>query len=286
MPFCDAHPVVGIDLDTRSLTSPPPVVLLAVGPSKFRLLTRLMYKDRTGHPYPVPPDTGVETTDLASVPWPLWGVLAPYGHQLRPALLHDHLCDLANAMSEGGTEARRTADFMFREALGSVGVPIVRRNVFWAGVSFGRYRSFRPVLATLIAVLAFVSAVVFWTAVGTAVHPFVHLSWSRRLHDFLVGHMVLVQSLAWPDAYVLFVVWAALVVVGMAVFGRDCLAIMTALLASPFVLPALIGTLASSGFLLAVDWAVATSARRLGGTAERYPLPTPGPMLRVSHWLR
>ena len=98
----------------------------------------------------------------------LWAILAPYGRQLRPALLHDFRCDVAAgrvastpgtatppaAALPGGTPSepvRREADELFREALRSEGVGPGRAWLFWTGVSFGRFFAFNRVPAALLA---------------------------------------------------------------------------------------------------------------------------------------
>jgi hypothetical protein len=136
----------------------------------------------------VPPHAGNvstpgQSTDLASVPGFLWGILGPYGQHLRSALLHDHLCEVANgvvAPDPGNRNAngqpippgrtpvqlRTEADHLFREALRSEGVGSARSWIFWTGVSYGRFfisrRLFAPakVLGVMLAVLVFAVAVV------------------------------------------------------------------------------------------------------------------------------
>lgn len=91
---------------------------------------------------------GEATTDLASVPSFLWGVLASYGPQLLPALLHDQRCEEIRVEKRTGRNGlfleRSTADYEFRKALADVGVGPVRRRVFWAGVALGKYFSYGP----------------------------------------------------------------------------------------------------------------------------------------------
>jgi hypothetical protein len=88
-----------------------------------------------------------ETTDLASVPPILWGLIASYGRHTLPALMHDHLCDIADEKSESGenwSHWRARADEAFHSALrdpeGGFGLtsPPWRAVMLWAGVAVGR----------------------------------------------------------------------------------------------------------------------------------------------------
>jgi len=76
-------------------------------------------------------------TDLASVPVPLWGVIASYGRQTLPAILHDAASrELAtsDAPASARRAARRDADHLFRETLRQSGTGPVRRLLMWAAV--------------------------------------------------------------------------------------------------------------------------------------------------------
>lgn len=79
-------------------------------------------------------------TDLATVPPFLWGVVASYGRQTLPAILHDMLC-YASALPEQPRAyrraARRAADAIFRDTLRDSGSGVVRRWLMWAGVRLG-----------------------------------------------------------------------------------------------------------------------------------------------------
>jgi hypothetical protein len=110
-------------------------------------------------------------TDLASVPNLIWGLMASYGKQTLPALLHDMLCDEASDRKKEGDrqrayQDRRFADNLIRHALRSTGVDWFRRWNFWAGVTFGRYFKFQPWLGVLVALLAAAASVVFYTGLG------------------------------------------------------------------------------------------------------------------------
>ncbi len=128
---------------------PPPIRLLQRGENTFQLLTGFRYRDPSpdGKVYVVerhdetkPPD-GDNGTDLASIPAPLWGLIASHGRQTLPALLHDDLCVKARHCDDG-LAYRRNADRVFRVALREQGVSLFRRWEMWAAVSVFRYRDF------------------------------------------------------------------------------------------------------------------------------------------------
>src|SRR5687767_6014245 len=67
------------------------------------------------------------TTDFASTPRFLWWLLPPYGRYAAAAIVHDWLY-------HRGVMMRITADRVFLEAMGSLGVLIGVRYVMWAAV--------------------------------------------------------------------------------------------------------------------------------------------------------
>ncbi|WP_129339338.1 DUF1353 domain-containing protein, partial [Cellulomonas endophytica] len=81
-------------------------------------------------------------TDLASVPEALWGVLASYGRQTLPALLHDHRTGLVAGVrtAPARRRARREADDLFLRTLEVQGSGPVRRRLLWAGVRVWGHR--------------------------------------------------------------------------------------------------------------------------------------------------
>lgn len=79
-------------------------------------------------------------TDLASVPAVLWGVIASYGRQTLPAVLHDTLYAAARSAPRAtrARRLRREADTLFRATLRATGAGPVRQWLMWAGVrAFG-----------------------------------------------------------------------------------------------------------------------------------------------------
>ncbi|MBD8061274.1 DUF1353 domain-containing protein [Oceanitalea stevensii] len=74
-------------------------------------------------------------TDLASVPSVLWGVIASYGRQTLPAVLHDTLYAAARtARATRARRLRRQADTLFRATLRATGAGPVQEWLMWAGV--------------------------------------------------------------------------------------------------------------------------------------------------------
>lgn len=112
--------------------SGPEIQLRQVGPNSFQVMTPFKYQDPIdGGFHDVPAHDATkpsDSTDLASVPWILWWFIASYGHQTRPALLHDHLV-------RPGAFDRHKADRIFRTALCESGVGFWRRWTMWAAVS-------------------------------------------------------------------------------------------------------------------------------------------------------
>jgi hypothetical protein len=116
-------------LDPRDLTSTIPVA---------------------AHDTSQPPRPG-NSTDFASVPPFLWGLIASYGKQTLPAILHDQLVyESLIAPPEQRLAMRRTADEIFRIALIDSGVHPLRARVMWAGVGVERYARHAGALGTLL----------------------------------------------------------------------------------------------------------------------------------------
>lgn len=130
-----------------------------------------------GHEVVVPPNQAGET-DLASVPWFMWWLIASYGNHTRAALLHDAL--IVDRRLQPPVP-RTTADRLFlnslREADGKAGV--FRHWLMWAAVSvFGTMRSriWRPILFCAHVLLLWAC---FTTAVAMSLGPHVwHSPWT------------------------------------------------------------------------------------------------------------
>jgi hypothetical protein len=161
MPFLDA--------DGSPL---PPLALSYLGDRLFRVEQPFRWVDpRDGASFEVPAG---QLTDLASVPSFLWGLVASYGHQALPAILHDALSDRADHAAPAERNAvRRDADLRFRRALVESGVTVLRARTMWTAVALNRYAVFRMPIAILLFVQAIVSIVAIVGAVVLAAlgHP-------------------------------------------------------------------------------------------------------------------
>jgi hypothetical protein len=113
------------------------------------------------------------STDLASVPTWLWGLIASYGRQTAPALLHDlRMAACAELPPEEALRRRRVYDEEFRRALLDTGVAALRARLMWAGVSIQAYlehargRGLLLAASVGVGVLAFLAAI--WLAAAGA----------------------------------------------------------------------------------------------------------------------
>lgn len=142
------------------------VSLRYLGGRDFRLEGSVVWQDPAdGAVVTVPPGT---RTDLASVPPFLWGLVASYGRQALPAILHDHLSDVATDFAQA-----READARFQRALRDQGVPDVRAAAMWAAVGLASWVRFRRGLGILFvaAMVAGVGAIVTGAVLGVLLHP-------------------------------------------------------------------------------------------------------------------
>ena len=82
----------------------------------------------------IPPTDGGGATDLSSVPWWLWWLIASYGNHTRATLLHDALYV---GKGEEAPVPRATADRLFLTALREPGqkTGVFRHWLMWAAVS-------------------------------------------------------------------------------------------------------------------------------------------------------
>lgn len=71
-------------------------------------------------------------TDLASIPRPLWVLFPPFGHYLKPSILHDFLC-----VSPGCPRA--LGDALFRVAMQLEKVKWYKRFPIYCGVRLWAY---------------------------------------------------------------------------------------------------------------------------------------------------
>ncbi|MDX1659275.1 MAG: DUF1353 domain-containing protein [Nitriliruptorales bacterium] len=199
-----------------------------------------------------------QSTDLASVPPWLWGVISSFGRHTLAALLHDHLCDEAEAAppSESG-RLRRDADHLFRRAMVDLDVPAPRAWLMWAAVRLFGEGGQPGLVAKLPAAAVLASTVAVWAAV-------VALS---------VGAAVAGPLLIAAAAVVLGVALSAAAVRRPDLAG----AVLVGALAGPLVAPAL-----TVSFLTVVvidepailDWA----SRKVLSKLPRSPVDDPGPV--------
>jgi hypothetical protein len=234
-PFCVTHPPQVLR---------PDVVLRVADATHFNQLTGVTFKDDAGNLHAAP--AGL-TSDLASVPPFLWGVLASYGHQLRPALIHDKLCDDAVEQPNRQLQVseRRKADDVFRQALRDSGVALVRRRIFWAGVSFGLYLAFRKVALFFVILLAMASTAAL---VATAIYPLAPLTPSWRPY-----------VLAWP----------ILCLAAPVFFGKDYLFVLIVALVAPLIVPLALLTLIVDSVFYLLDGAL--YLMKIGTTPPVFP---------------
>ncbi len=125
------------------------------------------------HQLDLPPHSG-NSTDFASVPPFLWGLIANYGTQTLPAIMHDGLVgQLLREPEDQRLALRRDADELFRVALIDNGVHRLRARVMWAAVgleSWGRHgRGLGKLLIAQVAVGTL--AVMASVALGVALSP-------------------------------------------------------------------------------------------------------------------
>ncbi len=131
--------------------------------ARFRILRPFGYRDPAyGDPFIVPADVATFRTDLASIPWFFVWLVPGLGTHLPAVLLHD---GLVVGPTEGKTHIgpdvdREEADRILRDAMASLGTPVVRRWLMWTAVILATaFSTLRPrwrwaplVVATLLLV--------------------------------------------------------------------------------------------------------------------------------------
>jgi hypothetical protein len=157
----------------------PTVELAVVPPRRFVLLKSFGYRAHDGSFWDVPADR--VSTDLASVPSALWSLLASYGRQTRPAILHDHITEEALKLTDRKTafDLRDRGDDLFRESLADEGVTAgSRRWTFWAGVTLGKYALHGTFVATVLGLTSLVSLWLAWELLAAAVFSAAPWPWA------------------------------------------------------------------------------------------------------------
>lgn len=105
--------------------------------ARFRILRQFAYRDDAyREPFVVPADVATFRTDLASIPWFVAWLVPGLGTHLPAVLVHDAL---VLKPGEGKTHIgpdvdREEADRILRDAMASLGTPLVRRWLMWTAV--------------------------------------------------------------------------------------------------------------------------------------------------------
>lgn len=105
--------------------------------ARFRILRQFGYRDPVyDKPFVVPKDVASFRTDLASIPWFFAWLVPGLGTHLPAVLLHD---GLVIGPREGKTHIgpdvdREEADRILRDAMASLGTPVLRRWLMWTAV--------------------------------------------------------------------------------------------------------------------------------------------------------
>jgi len=147
----------------------------------------------------VPPNpTPAGKTDLASVPWPLWWLVASYGNHTRAALLHDALY----VETSNPDVPRKTADRLLLSALRERGEKsgAYRHWLMWAAVSaFGTIGRFRGLLfsAHVLAVWALAIAGLSWAWAGALWDIVWPTSWDTASLVLATAITLVVLGFAW-----------------------------------------------------------------------------------------
>jgi hypothetical protein len=105
--------------------------------ARFRILRPFGYRDPAyGEPFIVPKDVATFRTDLASIPWFFAWLVPGLGTHLPAVLLHDGLVvGPKEARTYVGPDVdREEADRILRDAMASLGTPVVRRWLMWTAV--------------------------------------------------------------------------------------------------------------------------------------------------------
>lgn len=172
MPFVDSagRPLTSIELGQVPITAPT-----------FQLRQRIGYlekgapRDRItwaeAHTPSVEPAAG-NRTDLASVPMLFWGLIASYGRQTAPAVVHDSESWRVRRSGLAPVDAlaeRERIDRSFRLGLRELGVAPFRAWLMWTFVSFERYQKHSiPRFVALLALGVLGIALVVLGAIGLA----------------------------------------------------------------------------------------------------------------------
>jgi Protein of unknown function (DUF1353) len=151
---------------------PRKVHLEQIAPNQFRLRRAFRYKE-PGKPKVYSIREG-DKTDLASVPWPFWWLIASYGRQTKAVLLHDSLVTDTTPHAK-----RREADRLLFVALKESGFGAeterktswARNWLMWSAVAlFGTMKKYSPLglalfvlhLLVFIGLIGYLAVVDLW----------------------------------------------------------------------------------------------------------------------------
>jgi len=106
--------------------------------AEFKILRQFGFRDpHCREPFTIPADSLAFRTDLASIPWFFAWLVPGLGTHLPAVLVHDAL-----VLSKGEAPARigpavdrEEADRILRDAMASLGTPVIRRWLIWTGVT-------------------------------------------------------------------------------------------------------------------------------------------------------
>ena len=133
--------------------------------ARFRILRQFGYHDPAyAEPFVVPKNVDTFRTDLASIPWFFAWLVPGLGTHIPAVLLHDGLVlKPKEAKTHIGPDVdREEADRILRDAMASLGTPVVRRWLMWTAVILATaFSTLRPrwwwaplVVGTLVLVAA------------------------------------------------------------------------------------------------------------------------------------
>jgi hypothetical protein len=137
----------------------PVPVLAQVDRKQFDICVPFKYRqDDEAEWIIVPKNEEFRCTDLASVPGFLLWLVPRYGVHTLAALLHDQLVD------DSAIVDRKSADKIFRNALGELEVPWIRRWMMWVAVSLATMAQSRigKVRIVLWGIGVLIAAAMFW----------------------------------------------------------------------------------------------------------------------------
>jgi Protein of unknown function (DUF1353) len=165
MPFLDANGVPPAHIKLEQLRDPDGQLS-----AYFDVLEPFEYRDdRLGTTVLVPAHG--EPTDLASVPWVLWWLIATYGRHTGAAIVHDTL-----VVDRMAREERVRADTIFFHALEESGNNWLRHRLMWAAVGWAVFGHDHRLAAGAVGLALFVVGVA-WARVPTAARELAPLLW-------------------------------------------------------------------------------------------------------------